>query len=496
VNHIFFHGIPYSPADAPWPGWQFYAAVNFGPQGGLWHDLPEFNAYVTRCQSILQAGEPDNDLLVYYPVHDVWNAAGDLIRQNPIPKSFTNAVSSLWRLGYAFDYLSDRFLAKARCEKGRVMLGGNGYAAIFVPVCSVMPATSMKKLAELAQAGATVLFQDQLPGDVPGWGELDKRRMELQKVSSDVRWELAGTDRIRTAGMGKGALFAETNLEVLLRHSSARREPCVEQTLRYVRRRTSEGFNYFIANRNLRPFSGWLTLSVPFKSAAILDPRSDRAGVAACRQEGGSTGTSAMYLQLWPNESAIVRVFTNRSVEGQSWPYRRVAERQTLPGDWKVKFIEGGPELPAERVVSKLGSWTESKDPETERFAGTARYSLEFELLSGAFDDWSLDLGQVCDSARVRVNGHEVAGFWCAPFKQNIGAWLQSGKNLLEVDVTNLAANRIADMDRRKVKWKYFYDINMASKRYRSLDASEWPVRDSGLLGPVTLTPMTRLEPR
>ncbi len=56
VNHIFFHGIPYSPAAAPWPGWQFYAAVNFGPEGGLWHDLPGFTAYVTRCQSILQSG--------------------------------------------------------------------------------------------------------------------------------------------------------------------------------------------------------------------------------------------------------------------------------------------------------------------------------------------------------------------------------------------------------------------------------------------------------
>src|SRR5947207_742997 len=40
VNHIFFHGIPYSPGDVQWPGWSFYASVNFGPNGGLWHDLP------------------------------------------------------------------------------------------------------------------------------------------------------------------------------------------------------------------------------------------------------------------------------------------------------------------------------------------------------------------------------------------------------------------------------------------------------------------------
>jgi hypothetical protein len=32
----------------------------------------------------------------------------------------------------------------------------------------------------------------------------------------------------------------------------------------------------------------------------------------------------------------------------------------------------------------------------------------------------------------------------------------------------------------------------MASKRYRSLDASDWPLFDSGLLGPVTLTPLNK----
>src|SRR5215467_5596560 len=116
VNHIFFHGIPYSPADAPWPGWQFYAAVNFGPQGGLWRDLPDFNAYVTRCQSFLQSGAPDNDVLVYYSVYDVWNDPGELIRPNPVPKSLTNVVMTLWEKGYSFDYVSDLFLAKAECK--------------------------------------------------------------------------------------------------------------------------------------------------------------------------------------------------------------------------------------------------------------------------------------------------------------------------------------------------------------------------------------------
>ena len=56
VNHIFFHGIPYSPDDAKWPGWLFYASTHMGPNGGLWRDLSAFTGYLQRCQSILQEG--------------------------------------------------------------------------------------------------------------------------------------------------------------------------------------------------------------------------------------------------------------------------------------------------------------------------------------------------------------------------------------------------------------------------------------------------------
>jgi len=63
---------------------------------------------------------------------------------------------------------------------------------------------------------------------------------------------------------------------------------------------------------------------------------------------------------------------------------------------------------------------------------------------------------------------------------------------VLEIEVTNLSANRIRDLDRRGVPWKIFRDINFVNIDYRSFDASSWPVRESGLAGPVTLTPLDR----
>jgi len=64
----------------------------------------------------------------------------------------------------------------------------------------------------------------------------------------------------------------------------------------------------------------------------------------------------------------------------------------------------------------------------------------------------------------------------------------------VEVEVTNLAANRIRDLERRGVEWKRFHNINFVNIRYKEFDASEWPVRDSGLLGPVRLAPLSRIE--
>jgi hypothetical protein len=76
-----------------------------------------------------------------------------------------------------------------------------------------------------------------------------------------------------------------------------------------------------------------------------------------------------------------------------------------------------------------------------------------------------------------------------------VGAFLREGRNILEVEVTNLSANRIRDLDKRGVAWKIFHDINFVSKNYKPFDASGWDLMDSGLLGPVRLVRLKALDP-
>ena len=131
---------------------------------------------------------------------------------------------------------------------------------------------------------------------------------------------------------------------------------------------------------------------------------------------------------------------------------------------------------------------------EAQRFAGTARYSINFDLPAAEADDWIIDLGDVRESARVIVNGEQAAVLYSIPFRAPIGRFLQARRNRLEIEVTNLSANRIRDLDIRKVEWKIFHDINFVDHNYKEFDASNWPLTTSGLLGPVSLTPMKFLR--
>jgi len=71
---------------------------------------------------------------------------------------------------------------------------------------------------------------------------------------------------------------------------------------------------------------------------------------------------------------------------------------------------------------------------------------------------------------------------------------MQPGDNELVVEVTNLSANRIRDLDRRAVDWKKFHDINLVNHLYKPFDAAGWDLKPSGLLGPVTLTPLRLID--
>ena len=492
VNHVFYHGTVYSPDDAAWPGWLFYASTQMNPRNPIWRDAPALNAYIARCQSVLQAGRPDNDVLLYWPVHDLWHSAGGMnincsvhgapwFKRQPIGE----LARRLWDAGISFDYVSDRLLAGATGDKDGVRVAGQRYRAVVLPATTHIPVGTMKKLVELAEAGVPILCDQRLPSDVPGLGRLAQRRSELNKLLERAKGKLQA---------GKA--------EDLIAKAGIVRERLVDQAgVMVIRRRLDDGRYYLIINQSAKPIDGPVPLACAAKGVAILDPMTGRIGrrdvlVAARRgndERGGDAASTkagtSVDLYLEPGHSIILRTFDKDEVDLSPFvfvrPGRKIAE---LSGPWQIEFLAGGPTLPKPYRADKLASWTACDDVAAEAFAGTALYRTTFDAPAGseAGKPLVLDLGKVCHSARVRLNGRDMGVVFMPPYRLSLDK-LQPRGNTLEIEVTNLAANRIRDLDGRKVAWRVFNDINLVNIGYKGFDASKWPVFESGLIGPVTV---------
>lgn len=488
INHVFFHGIPYSPKEEAWPGWQFYASTNFGAANSLWRNLPALNNYITQCQLVLQQGMPDNKMLLYFPIWDVWNTNTDGLfffqMHNPeawlFNTSFYNTAKELAAKGLSFDYISDKQVEKLNCKSGDLYCDKQKYNGLIIPNCKYMPVETLEKLYKLMGNGAKIYFVDTIPNDVPGYYRYTERRQQLKNISQQIQGSsfttaYQGSIRDITEGLSSQS---ETGLAKL--------------NLNFIKRKTEEGKNYLIINQNANAVNNWVEISEKCKSVILYDPLSGRKGEA--KMQTSEKGTISVFLQLESGESLILKTY-DKKISELRWTYKEsLKDEYEIKGDWHVEFIEGGPVLPKPQMIRQLTSWTDFKDDECKKFFGTALYKIEFNNPNPKIKLWTLDLGRVCESARVKINNVYLGTAWAFPFKIDFENVLKEGKNVLEIEVTNCAANRIKDLDKQGVYWKKFNDINFVNINYKKFDASGWDYVVSGLLGPIKLIPLKCMD--
>jgi len=503
VNHTFYHGTNYSPQSAAWPGWIFYAAVHFNPNNTFWTDFGQLNRYMAHCQSFLQQGKPNNDVLVYLPIYDSYSNPGKVLLQHydglehgfkgmPIEAS----SEDLLKRGYGFDFISDKQLQQVTSAGKTLQTGGVSYQTVLLPDARQLPLETMQQVLKLAQNGATIVVQNKLPDDVPGLGNLDTRRAAFKKLLAQLKFSSAANG-VQKATVGKGAVLVGKDVDALLTAAGVQRETMVDNSLEFVRRSHAKGHYYFITNWGEKPVASWVPLQTAAKAVALYNPMTEQMGMATVRT--AKAGTPEVYLQLAPGESCILETNT-AAVNAPTYSYRTPAGApQPVQGTWNVKFVSGGPTLPAAQQVKELGSWTKLGGEDVQNFSGTADYTISFPTPSTSknAEGWLLDLGKVAESARVQLNGQELATLIGPTYQLFIPKDKLKSTNSLTISVSNGMANRVADLDRRHVPWKKFYNVNVAARLPENRDANgiftaeKWSPRESGLIGPVTLTPMT-----
>ncbi len=477
INHIFYHGIPYSPFDKPFPGRLFYASTNFGPASNLWDYLDEMNQYITRCQSILQQTTPDNDILLYFPVFDLWDEPGSenkILMQgvhNPdrwfYDTTFGQLASYLLNEGFTFDYVSDRQISHFAQKRGELK---SSHKVLIVPAASHMPVTTLRNLIILEGKGLPVLFIDQFPAQVPGHYRKEERKDSLEFLiinSKDYFVPPVSRGRLKEE-------FAGYNV------SSS---PLGQDGLHFIRKSHPGGKVYFITNLGAEKFDQFFSVTGNPVSVELYAPLTGRRGLAETTSEEDKPGVR---LQLDPGQSLFLITYHYRA-SGKEWIYfEQTGDPVTIDSGWEIHFSDT-----VRYPMDSLRTWTKLPFPWAPYYSGSATYKVHFRLDDKMLekDYIRVDPGNVREMAVFRLNGKTVGKTWCVPYRLDVPVHHFKKENLLETEVTNLDINRIIRLDKNKADWKNFYDINFVDITYEPFNASEWEPMPSGLLGPVKLIP-------
>lgn len=496
VNHIVYHGTAYSPENAPWPGWLFYAAVHFQQVNPQWKDFHVLNKYITKVQSFLQQGKPDNEVLVYYPIVDRYAQTGGPLLQHfdGMEKNFEHSdfeQLSKWmqEKGTGFDFFSDRQLQQFEYKQGAILTSENAYKTILLPAINLLDAASLIKLIDLAKQGATIIAYKKIPTDVPGFADLSARQKIFQNLMSVMQFTSMG--KTQHATVGKGKWIVADDMDALFAAVSLNKRPFEAKGFHSVGRILPDGKITFINNRNEKALDEWVVVPGSANQAfAFFDPMTGKITKAITRVS--MDGQVAVRIALGPHDAILLKSISSQG-RLEEFKYPAAATMSfPLKGKWKLEFLEGGPSIPASITMDSTQYWSMLPNPGAKDYAGTARYTTSFPMPAQRASHWTLDLGELSATAELVLNGKSLGSFIGPVFKIDLPASLLQKENKLEVVVASLMANRIAYMDRNNLPWKIFYNVNMPARKKENavngiFSASGWMPVNAGLKGPVVL---------
>lgn len=485
INHIFYHGTCYSPPGEEWPGRLFYAAIHANPRNALWHDYPALNQYIGKVQSFLQSGVPDNEVLLYFPVHDRFAERGrellDHFHGEAAPRGGSSKVREvaewLQEGGFGFDFISDKQLHQVEVDGNEIKAANARYQVILIPTTTYMPLETLQQLQKLAQQGAKIVFQGW-PAQVAGWHKWEERQATFEQLQADFPQDNTIVETDLAVGMARAEVFGED---------------LVSYGLSFHRRRQGEDHVYFVANWSGEPVDQWLPLQKTGESIILYDALNGKIGKTETKEVNGYR---LVRLQLNNGETLVIKT-SDQVIQAKDWLYRpQTTQIITLDGPWELNFLKGGPELPAAQQLDELQRWTTLDGELFQHFSGTASYSTNFDLPDGSEQGLFLDLGEVAETATVKVNGQFVGTALGPVYQVLIPADVLEEKNTLSVEVSNLMANRVMYLEKNGMRWQRFYNINISARLRENLGpdrvftTKSWKPFPSGLAGPVTITPL------
>jgi hypothetical protein len=464
INRPVIHTSVHQPVDDKVPGLSLMIFGQYFNRHETWAEMARpWVDYMARSAYLLQQGRNLADVAYFYG------------EEAPLIALYKKGPPADAPVRYAYDYVGPDALANQLSVQGHELVarGGARYHALYLGGSSRrMTLAALRRLAELADAGATIV--GTAPESSPS---LKDDPAEFAALAHKL-WSGGAVTEV-----GQGRVIASHDIEAVLKADGLSPDfsysgAAPDSQILFVHRKLADGDIYYVDNRKARAERVEARFRVTGKAPEIWRADTGASRPASYRIEGGET---VVPLDLG-SEDAVFVVFRTPA----KGPSRTVAETVWKPvgqvaGGWDLAF-QPDRGAPASAHLAKLQPLSESADPGIKYFSGTVTYRTSFVLPRGAKPGapLMLDLGDVGDIAEVRVNGRPVGYAWKAPWRVDIGRAAKPGRNTLEVKVADLWVNRLIGDAQRGVTKKITFTTMPTYK-------ADAPLRPSGLIGPVTL---------
>jgi hypothetical protein len=509
INRFVFHTFQNQVlADSLRPG------MTMGPYGVHWDRnqtwwpmVGTYHQYVSRCSYLLQQGNTVADVLYLTP------EGSPHVFRPPFSAIEGDAVIPD-RKGYNFDGCAPGQLYKASVKNGRIIFpGGASYRILVLPNVKTMTPALLEKIIALVKAGAVVVGGPPVksPG-LSGYPACDVKVNELAKIIWGAD-EHPGKQTVHAYGKGKviwgGALdkkidnlYPEYDLTAeLLKSINVKPDFETDGQVRYTHRTAAGWDMYFVANRTGENIKTNATFRSVKGAPQLWDPITGVIRPLPEYKVNGSQTTIGMQFDAY---QSFFIVFAKGNIASSSINKNFTSHKviSTLNGPWEVKFDPkwGGP---ASITFNKLQDWTTRPEEGIKYYSGTTVYKKVFDLPANINPNKTgriyLDLGEINNLARIKLNGKDLGVVWTAPWRMDITASVFKKGNKLEIEVVNLWPNRLIgdskfpDDGIKDEHWTEWL-VNGQPRNSKRLTFAthnfydeKSPLLKSGLVGPVTI---------
>jgi hypothetical protein len=463
ITRFIFHRFAHQPWLDKAPGMtmgpfglHFERTATWWEPGRAWID------YISRSQYLLQSGKPVADILCFDGEDNQALARWNDRDLPPVPT------------GYDFDFVNARYLLTAKVEDGAVVLSnGVRYRVLALPDMRHVTLPVARKLAELVKAGATL--SGPPPQRSPSYSEHTSD--EISRIAAEVWGDCDGKTITRHA-CGKGMVYWGLPLAEVLSATTA--DFTADAPLLFKHRQTADADIYFVSNQAQQNVAATCRFRIRGKAPEIWNPETGRSEPAALYREDAEV--TEMPLSFGPAGSLFV-IFRRKTGEdhaisgdlGSGHLVRKAGQfvvESTKAGRYSIATVKGrslsavvaappapldlssgwavsfppGSGAPKAVTLDHLASLSLHSEPGVRYFSGTASYTKTFDIpaaMLGASREIYLDLGEVKNLVRVKVNGIDLGVLWKRPFRVAVTSALRPGRNRVVLEVTNMWGNRL-----------------------------------------------------